>query len=74
MESRAFRPGFWPADKGAEEWGRRNGVDPAEARRRFHDIKQGDKGQGGGKGADAYGVNPATGEVQNPQGEIVGEL
>lgn len=43
-------------------------------RRRFHGIKQDDKGQGGGKGADQYGVNPNAGEVQNPQGETIGDL
>jgi len=74
MESRKYNPGFWPGDKGAEEWGRRNGVGAAEGRRRFHGIKQGDKGQGGGKGRDDYGTNPDTGEVQNPQGETVGDL
>jgi hypothetical protein len=29
-------PGFWPGDKGAIEWGKRNGVDPREAKDRFH--------------------------------------
>lgn len=42
-------PGFWPADKGAEEWGRRHGVDPAKARKKFHDIKQSDTTNKGGK-------------------------
>ncbi len=74
MESGKYNPGFWPGDKGAEAWGRRNGVGAAEGRRRFHGIKQRDKGQGGGKGRDDYGTNPNTGEVQNPQGETVGDL
>ena len=65
-----FPPGFWPGDRGAEEWGRRNGVNPDAARRKFHGIKQGDKG----KGKDKYGVNPDTGDVANPDGEIVGNL
>ncbi len=73
-ESRRHAPGVWPADKGSEEWGRRNGVGANEGRRRFHDIKQNDKGQGGGKGADNYGANPSTGDVVNPQGEVVGNL
>ncbi len=33
-------PGFWSGDKGAEEWGRRNGIGADQGRRRFHDIKQ----------------------------------
>ena len=39
MESKRFSPGFWQGDKGAEEWGRRNGIGAAEGRRRFHGIK-----------------------------------
>ncbi|MEN4904663.1 RHS repeat-associated core domain-containing protein [Luteimonas sp. TWI1437] len=73
-ESRAHAPGYWAGDRGAEEWGRRNGKSAAEGRRRFHDIKQKDKGQGGGKGKDNYGTNPETGDVVNPQGEVVGNL
>ncbi|WP_165973492.1 RHS repeat-associated core domain-containing protein [Luteibacter rhizovicinus] len=65
-------PGFWPADKGAEEWGRRNGVDPAKARKKFHDIKQSDTTNKGGK--REWGGNPETGEVRDPGGEIHGEL
>lgn len=67
-------PGFWDGPRGAEEWGRRNGVDPARARNKFHDIKQSEKGQGGGKGLDKYMVNPDTGEIINPQGEVVDKL
>jgi RHS repeat-associated protein len=74
MMSGTFPPGFWPGDKGAEEWGRRHGIGADAGRRKFHDIKQGDKGQGGGKGADDYGTNPNTGDVVNPQGEVVGNL
>lgn len=59
---------------GGEEWGRRNDVGSNEGRRRFHGIKQADKGQGGGKGLDDYGTNPDTGDVVNPQGEVVGNL
>ncbi|MCX7564390.1 RHS repeat-associated core domain-containing protein [Xanthomonadaceae bacterium XH05] len=74
MMSGAYQPGYWPGDKGAEEWGRRNGVGANEGRRKFHDIKQGDKGQGGGRGQDKYGVNPETGDVTSPDGEVVGNL
>jgi hypothetical protein len=63
-------PGFWPGDKGAEEWGRRNGVGAAEGRRRFHGVKQADHG----RGKEKYSVNPETGEVANPEGEVVGSL
>jgi hypothetical protein len=38
--STGLPPGFWPADKGGEEWGRRNDVGAKEGRRRFHGIKQ----------------------------------
>ena len=65
-----FPPGYWPGDRGAEEWGRRNGINPNEARRRFHGIKQGDKG----RPKDDYGVNPDTGEVCNPDGDHAGDL
>ncbi|WP_185754226.1 RHS repeat-associated core domain-containing protein [Luteibacter sp. 9135] len=65
-------PGVWPADKGAEEWGRRSGLGTAEGRRRFHGIKQSDGTHGGGK-AD-WGVNPDTGEVYDPEGEVYGNL
>jgi RHS repeat-associated protein len=70
MCSNPFPPGFWPADKGAEEWGRRNGVGAREGKRRFHQEKQKDKG----KGKDNYGVNPGTGEISNPDGDIIGNL
>jgi RHS repeat-associated protein len=62
--------GLWPADTGAEEWGRRNDVDPDAARRKFHNIKQ----QAGGRGRDKFNVNPDTGDIYDPQGEIVGNL
>ena len=65
-------PGFWPADTGAEEWGRRHGVNPAKARGKFHDIKGTDTAHKGGK--QNWGVNPDTGEVIDPEGEVHGEL
>lgn len=70
MSAASYPAGFWPADAGSEEWGRRAGVGAAEGRRRFHGIKQADKG----RGAQDYGVNPETGEVSNPQHEVIGEL
>ncbi|WP_187308483.1 RHS repeat-associated core domain-containing protein [Lysobacter antibioticus] len=73
-QSKSLPPGYWPADNGSREWGRRHGVDPDEAKGRFHGIKQKDKGQGGGRGKDVYGVNPNTGDVVNPEGEVVGNL
>ena len=41
MLSNGLPPGYWPGPNGAEEWGRRNNVDPSDARGRFHGIKQG---------------------------------
>jgi RHS repeat-associated protein len=69
--SASFPPGYWPGDTGAEEWGRRNGVDPREARGRFHGIKQRCRGS---KAGDKYGVNPETGDVIDPEGENAGNL
>lgn len=67
-----FAPGFWPGDKGAKEWGRRDGCGAEEGRRRFHKgIKQGDNMS---KATDKYGVNPSTGDVIDPEGEIIGNL
>jgi RHS repeat-associated protein len=65
-----FPPGFWPADKGSDEWGRKNKVDKTESRNRFHKIKDDCKG----KPKDEYAVNPDSGDVVNPEGEIVGNL
>jgi RHS repeat-associated protein len=61
-----------PGDKGAEEWGRRHGVDKDEARRRFHDVKQGDTAHKGGK--QDWTVNPDTGDIKDPDGEVHGTL
>jgi RHS repeat-associated protein len=66
-----FPPGFWAGDKGAEEWGRRNGCGKDEGRRRFHDIKQSDNRS---QATDKYGVNPSTGDVIDPEGEVIGNL
>ena len=70
LESK-FPPGFWEGDKGAEEWGRRNGVGAKEGKRRFHDLKGGNKGSGA---KEDFGVNPGTGEVVNGNGESAGNL
>jgi RHS repeat-associated protein len=65
-------PGYWPGDKGAAEWGRRNGVGGKEGKRRFHKgIKQGDHVSGA---SDDYSTNPDTGDVVDPEGEYVGNL
>lgn len=63
-------PGYWPADKGSAEWGRRNGVGAREGKGRFHGIKQGC----GGGGTDDFSVNPDTGDVLDPAGDPVGNL
>lgn len=70
MENRS--KDFWPADRGAEEWGRRNGVDPDTARRRFHNVKGKDTAHKGGK-AD-WKVDPANGDIIDPEGEVHGNL
>ena len=54
----------------AARQGRRSGVSPDDARRKFHQIKQ----KAGGSGADNYGVNPGTGDVVDTNGESVGNL
>ncbi len=64
-------PGYWPADKGAEEWGRRNGIGKDRGRKKFHDIKGDDPCS---RATDDYGVDPASGDVIDPDGEPVGNL
>jgi RHS repeat-associated protein len=71
MFNSGLPPGYWPADKGAEEWGRRNGAGSKDGRRRFHRIKQDCVGS---KPADEYGVDPDTGDVVDPEGDIIGNL
>jgi hypothetical protein len=61
----------WPADKGAEEWGRRRGKNPDECRRKFHDIKKDVKGS---NPREDYTVDPDTGDVKDSGGDIVGTL
>jgi len=63
--------GFWGGDEGAEEWGRRNNVDPDTARRRFHKKKKDDSFS---QASDDYSVNPETGEIADPDGEIIDNL
>ncbi|UYB51262.1 RHS domain-containing protein [Xanthomonas sp. AM6] len=70
--SGAYPPGFWSGDKGAAEWGRRNGVGRKEAKDKFH---RGVKDHtGGARGDHDFGVNPETGEVIDQNGEPVGNL
>jgi len=64
-------PGFWPADRGAAEWGKRTGLGAREGKSRFHAVKQRCKGS---RATDKYRVNPETGEVLDPEGEVVGDL
>lgn len=71
MNASSLPPGFWPGDKGGEEWGRRNGVGAKEGRRRFHGVKQSCTGS---RPKDVYGVNPETGDVVDPNGDPVGNL
>lgn len=66
--------GFWPGDEGAEEWGRRNDIGAAEGRRRFHDIKKGQRGKPGSRARDSCSVNPETGDVIDGSGEDIGNL
>jgi hypothetical protein len=70
VQASGLPPGYWPADKGAAEWGRRNGFGQQEGKGRFHGIKQGC----GGRARDNFGVDPATGDVVDPEGESVGNL
>ncbi len=71
MAASSFPPGVWPGDKGADEWGRRNGHGAKEGRGRFHGVKQDCPGS---KATDVFGVNPETGDVYDPDGEVVGNL
>jgi hypothetical protein len=67
----SFPPGYWAGDKGSEEWGRRKGLGAREGRKRFHQIKGDDNKS---KATDDYGVNPETGDVIDPEGEVIGNL
>lgn len=71
QQSAGLPPGYWPADTGASEWGRRQGVGAREGKGRFHGIKQSCPGS---KPTDVFGVNPDTGDVVDPEGEVVGNL
>lgn len=67
-------PGAWPGDVGADEWGRRNDLGAKEGRRRFHDIKRGNRGKPGSKAADSCSVDPSNGDVYDGQGDYIGNL
>ena len=58
-------------DVGGEEWGRRKGVGAAEGRRRAHRIKNSDPMH---RPTDKYTVDPQTGDVFDPEGQVVGNL
>jgi len=67
-----FPPGYWPGDKGAIEWGKRNGVDPREAKDRFH---KGIKPRCHTPGAkDNLATNPENGDVIDGNGDYAGNL
>ncbi|WP_213881947.1 RHS repeat-associated core domain-containing protein, partial [Pseudomonas sp. dw_358] len=68
----SYPPGVWPADKGAAEWGKRNGLGAREGKGRFHGIKQ--RCPGGSNATDAFGVNPETGDVYSPDGDLIDNL
>ena len=67
----SFPPGDWPGDSGAAEWGRRNGVGAKEGKRRFHDMKKGNKGS---SASEDLGTNPTSGDVVDSNGESIGNL
>jgi hypothetical protein len=65
-------PGYWQdGAAGAEEWARRNRLSAREGRNRFHRAI---KGGCGGRGKDKFRTNPDTGDVIDPEGNIVGNL
>jgi len=66
-----FQNNLLPLDSGGEEWGRRNGVGGAEGRRRAHGVKQRDPMS---RPKDDYKVDPDTGDVVDPEGEVIGNL
>jgi hypothetical protein len=49
-------------------------VKPKDAKKRFHEIKSGNRGRPGSKANDACGVNPDTGEIIDGTGEHIGDL
>ena len=67
-----YPPGFWDAEAGASEWGRRNGIGGRAGKDKFHDVKQGDTVNKGGK--RDWSVNPDTGDVADPAGDVIGNL
>jgi RHS repeat-associated protein len=72
FHSDRYAPGFVDAERGARDWGKRNGVPNAVDI--FHDIKKGDRGRPGSKAGDNCSVNPDTGEVHNGTGDHIGDL
>lgn len=66
--------GFWSGDKGAEEWGRKNGIGAKGCRDIFHDIKQGDRSKPDSRASDNCSVNPDTGKIRDGNGDHIGDL
>ncbi len=63
-----------PLDQGAMQWARRHPefvLSPKEAGVRAHQIKQSDNMQ---KPTSDFSVDPETGDVYDPEGEIIGNL
>lgn len=71
LQAKGNPPSHWDMDKGAEEWGRRNNVNPKEASEAAHRLKNKDPF---GKGKDNWGCDPETGNISDPEGEIMGNL
>ena len=63
--------GYWPGDKGAEEWGKRNGISSKGAKKMFHGLKEDLKIYGA---SDNLWVDPETGDVVDENGNHVGNL
>lgn len=57
-----------PADQGAREWARQNGVPSWEAGNRLHDIKR------GGEAREHWTVETNTGDVYDSNGDYAGNL
>jgi RHS repeat-associated protein len=74
MFSSGRPPGFWDGEKGAAEWGRRNGIGAKGGKDLFHDIKRGNRRKPGSRANDNCSVNPDTGEILDGQGDHLGDL
>jgi RHS repeat-associated protein len=64
--------GIWPLPQGARRWAQLNDKNPLDAQNAAHDIKDADLVEG--KNARDYGVDPETGDVTDPNGEVIDNL